>query len=421
MAQQFARLRARTRSALHGLLGWVWPSYPTSWSAVPARLRPAASQIARLTVAAVASYLVADALSPGILDLTAPLTAILVVQASTVGTLQMGLVRVGAVLTGVLVAVGVADSLGLSWWSLGLVIAASLAVARALRLGEQTVEAPISAMLILAVSSPDLAAEVRVVNTLIGTVIGVAFSLVFPVSIPNARATERVRRVARSQAALLEEMALALADRTPHPEEVQAWVEWISDIDRDLTDATAAVKAVEESRRLNPRALATANVHPGLQSALGRLDQCLTAERTLVGVISRESPTDGVDTDRGFGSELRRAFSVVLDDLANALRAFGDLVTAEFGGGKVDRLEESLARTLDIVRETRAVLTELVLLDVDSRQKEGLWMLRGSVPAAVEQILLQLDPEQWERGSEAWLSRRLPQLPIGRRDPDRPR
>jgi hypothetical protein len=64
---------------------------------VPARLRPGASQIARLTAAAVFSYLAANA-SPRILDLTAPLTALLVVQASTLGTLRMGLVRVGAVL-----------------------------------------------------------------------------------------------------------------------------------------------------------------------------------------------------------------------------------------------------------------------------------------------------------------------------------
>jgi hypothetical protein len=88
------RLRTRARSSLRRVLWWIWPSHPASWSAVPARLRPGASQIARLTAAAVFSYLVANAYSPGILDLTAPLTALLVVQASTVGTLRMGLVRV---------------------------------------------------------------------------------------------------------------------------------------------------------------------------------------------------------------------------------------------------------------------------------------------------------------------------------------
>src|SRR3954466_12486065 len=121
--------RGRSRSRTGELIWSIWPSFPVSWSEVPARIRPAVSQITRLTAAAVIAYLVANSVSPGILDLTAPLTALLVVQASTVGTLLMGLVRVGAVLTGVLVAVGIASSIGLSSWSLALVIAASLVLA----------------------------------------------------------------------------------------------------------------------------------------------------------------------------------------------------------------------------------------------------------------------------------------------------
>ncbi len=167
---------------------------------MPARLRRASAQIARLMVAAVVTCVVANAWAPGILYLTAPLTALLAVQASTVGTLRMGLVRVGAVLTGVQVSVVVASVVGLAWWSLAGVIAASMVLAKVLRLGEQTLEAPISAMLILAVSSPGLAAEVRIVNTLIGTVVGIA----------------------RSQAALLDEVARTLASRARHPDEMKA-------------------------------------------------------------------------------------------------------------------------------------------------------------------------------------------------------
>jgi hypothetical protein len=401
------RAQARARSTARRVLWWVWPSYPTSWAAVPGRLRPPATQIVRLTVAAVVAYLIADTASPGIVDLTAPLTALLVVQATTVGTLQMGLVRVGAVLTGVLVAVGVSAWLGLSWWSLAAVIATSLGLAKVLRLGDQSLEAPISAMLILAVSSPELAGEVRVVNTLIGTVVGIAFSLVVPVSIPSARATGAVRQVARSQAALLDEVALSLTDRAPHPEEVAAWFAWTEDIGREVDAAADAVRTVEESRRLNPRALTADVVHPGLRDVLERLDRCLAAERALLVVIGREAPVAGGSGDRSFSLELRRAFAVVLDDVANALRGFGELVSAEFGGGKIERVDELFSRTLDIVQETRAVLTELVLLDVDPRQQTGLWMLQGSVLAAVEEILLQLDLEHVERRGSAWLWRQL--------------
>lgn len=406
-------------SRLRRLMWWLWPALPSTWSQVPARIRPATAQIARLTVAAVVAYLVADAWTPGILDLTAPLTALLVVQASTVGTLRMGLVRVGAVLTGVLVAVGVASAVGLVWWSLAGVIAASMVLAKVLRLGEQTLEAPISAMLILAVSSPELAAEVRLVNTLIGTVVGIAFSLLVPVAIPNARAREGVRGVARSQAALLDEMALTLASRPPDPEETTAWWAWTEHIGGDVAEAGGALQAIQQNRRLNPLALAAPTVHPGLQYALSRLERCLSAERALLTVLSTEAPSGDARQEGQTGAELRRAFAVVLDYAANGLRGFAELVDAEYGAGSVDRVDEAFDRTLDQVREGRAVLTELMLIDVDPREHTDVWMLQGSVLAAVDHVLRQLDLERAERRQEAWLVRR--RMPVRPRLQPRPR
>ncbi|MDQ1531832.1 MAG: hypothetical protein QOE37_1937 [Microbacteriaceae bacterium] len=393
--------RRRARLWLHQIVWWIWPSPPTSWPEVWARLQPAATQISRLTVAAVVAYLLANAVSPGILDLTAPLTALLVVQASTVGTVLMGLVRVGAVLTGVLVAVAVSSYIGLSWWSLALVIAASLVLANVLRLGEQSLETPISAMLILAVSAPGLAAEVRIVNTLIGTAVGVGFSLLVPVAIPSTRASDAVGRVARSQAALLDEVALTLGSRAPHPEEAQAWLDWAEQIGQDIAEASVAVQAVEHTRRLNLRALAARNVHPGLRSALERLARCLAAERALLIVTAKRAPAEQQRSPK----DLQRAFAVVLDDLAGGLRAFGALVNAEFGVATDEPADGAMERTLDAVRETRAVLTELMLLDVDARDGSDLWMLQGSVLAAVDQILAQLDLERDEGAATPWFDR----------------
>ncbi len=395
------------------ILLWLWPELPASWSQVPERLLPSVRNIARLTIAAVVAYVVADSLFPGILDLTAPLTALLVVQASTVGTLLMGVVRVGAVLTGVLVAVVTTTYLGLSWWSLALVIAASLVIAHLLRLGHQTLEAPISAMLILAVSAPGIAAEVRIANTLIGTAVGIVFSLVVPIGIQNAQASQAVRRVTRSQAALLDEIASTLGERAPHPDEVRAWTDWTGDIAAELQAASVAVEAAREGRRLNPRALAAATVYPGLASAVERLDRALAAQRVLVVTIGGRAPGDSSAPAGPAEADLRRAFAVVLDDVATCLRAFGDLVVTEYGRVRADRADEAFDRTLDAVREARAVLTELTLLDVDPRGQIELWLLHGSVLSAVEQVIAQLDVEHAERSTEPWLDRRA--LPVLRK------
>jgi uncharacterized membrane protein YgaE (UPF0421/DUF939 family) len=79
---------------------------------------------------------------------------------------------------GVLIAVGVASYVGLTWWSLGAVVAASLIIGRLLRLGAHLLEVPISAMLVLAVGGAEGAALDRVYETLIGAGVGVAVNVV---------------------------------------------------------------------------------------------------------------------------------------------------------------------------------------------------------------------------------------------------
>ena len=102
------------------LANMAWPGRPTRWRDVPRRLRPTIVNVFRLTTAAVVSYLLTLVVTSGAIDLTGPLTALLVMQASAYSTLKMGAVRVGAVLAGVLVATLVSIWIGLTWWSLGL-------------------------------------------------------------------------------------------------------------------------------------------------------------------------------------------------------------------------------------------------------------------------------------------------------------
>ncbi|MDE9365398.1 aromatic acid exporter family protein [Luteipulveratus sp. YIM 133132] len=399
---RFGELRPRARTALRRLVWRVWPSAPATWSEVPRRLRPEALGVARLTSAAVISYVIADWISPGILDLTAPLTALLVVQASTVSTLLMALVRVGAVLTGVLVAVGITTWIGLSWWSLAIVVATSLVLAKLFRLGPQSLETAISAMLILAVSSgTGLAAEVRVVNTLVGALVGIAFSLLFPVQIPNTTARDAVARVPRELAALLNEVAQTVGDRPPHPEEARAWLDWVNSTGRELSEATQEVDTIQERRRLNPRALAATTIHPELRDSLARLDRCLSAERALVVMVGQQVAEAEDDERRERAGELAKAFAVVLDDIAGGLRAFGDRIGADL----IESADEARERMLDVVEESRAVLAELAMIDVDPRRDRDVWMLQASVLAALDQILRQLDLDHPVETTAAWTTR----------------
>src|ERR1700759_224138 len=109
----------------------------------------------------------------------APLTALLVLQASLYQTSRSALRKVLSVTVGVLVAVGVAEFIGFSWWQLALVIGAALCIGRALRLGGDLREVAISAMPIFASGGPHAAATGRMVHPLVGAAAGLAGGLIF--------------------------------------------------------------------------------------------------------------------------------------------------------------------------------------------------------------------------------------------------
>jgi hypothetical protein len=367
--------------------------------------------ITRLTSGAVVAYLITLVVTEGAIDLTGALTALLVMQASAYSTLKMGAVRVGAVLSGVLVASLLSASVGLTWWSLGVAIAASLLLGKVLRLGDQALETPITAMLILGVTNPDIAAEIRILNTFIGAGVGVAINVFYPPPLPTARAAQALRRVAEAAAAPLDAAGDALADGPVRLADVEGWLDRARAASRRVGTATEIIAMLKDSRRFNPRALGTLDVEPVLATGLDTLEHCLLDIRSLFTVISAEIPAEERPDDP-YGEELRAAFAVVLHDAADCLRAFGSLVVAE-AEQREHETEQALADSLEILRETRAILTELIM--VKAQDNPSAWLLRGSVLAALGQVLARLDLEQ--RASlhrsltEAQLRRPLAHLP----------
>ena len=139
---------------------------------------------------------------------------------------------------------------------------------------------------------------------------------------------------------------------------------------------TETLTWLKDSRRFNTRALGTIDVEPILSSGLDTLEHCLLAIRALFTVMQAEMPASAEPEDP-YGGELRAAFAVVLHDTADCLRAFGSLVVAE-AEGREEETEQALAESLDILRETQAILTELIM--VDARENTSSWLLRGLDP-----------------------------------------
>lgn len=378
------------------------------------RGRRALSRASRLTVPAVLAYVVAHQVFPHSQPLTGPLTALLVVQVSLFATLTTGLERVLAVVSGVVLAVLVSSLVNLTWWSLGAVVALAIVIGHLLRLGDHLLEVPISAMLVLGVSSAESAAASRIGETLVGAGVGVLFTLLYPPPVQTRSAGEAVERVSVCTADVLDRVAGEL----PHASRDRA-ADWLEDVRRLSHHIVRADRALEEagdSRRLNPRAVGTTDAVPLLRRDLDALEHSAVALRQLFrtvndGVRDRTpqpayggpwappdavAPTTALMTD---DTEVRSAFATLVSELAGAMRAFGALAKAEAECG-TDAARERLGEALDALAEARALLAELLL--VDPREDRGQWELHGSLLAAVGRVLGELDIAERDRHRERW-------------------
>ena len=392
-----------TRRRLRPGREWMAPSW-----LLPQPVWPVLVWAARLTTAAVVAYLLTVWLVEGPIDLTGALTALLVVQASATASVRMGVVRVGAVLTGVLVAVTLSSWVGLTWWSLAAAVALALLLAAVLRLGDQRLETAISAMLILGTGGQEIAAETRVLTTLIGAGVGMAFNLLLPPRVPFRAAVTDVRNVASSQAACLRTAAASMDQRPITKGAVSTWLDQARAVAEASARSGVAISTVTDLRRLNPRAIGTPEVEPVLRAGLDSLDRSLLAIRALFSAMLTEAP-EYETPDDGYGEQVRPAFAVLLGYVADSLDAFGALVEAEAESSEVE-VERNLAGSLNDAGEARAMLTELLL--VDPREETTLWLLRGSILSAVDHMLDALKLEDRARLREL-RSRKPPATALG--------
>jgi Fusaric acid resistance protein-like len=350
------------------------------------RGRSAALRSLRLTGAAVASYLVADALLSGAVPILAPLTALLVVEVTLAGSVTSGVQRIISVVAGVFIAVGFSALVELSWWSLGGLIAASIVVGQVLKLGPHLLEVPISAMLVLAVGGAEAAARDRIVETLIGAFVGVSVNLMFPPAVRPGTAAAAVQSLAEEIAELLDRAGAELFQALSQ-EQAFRWLEDARDLTRQVPRVDRALAHVEASRRLNRRALGVPDSQQSLRGGADALEHTVVAVRSMFRSLF-DAIAEGAGADTEQAEDLRLAFAVLLQDLATAVRAFGRLVRAEVDSG-AEVEERALAAALETLLDARARLTELML--VDTGEDRELWALNSAVLETVERMLRELD------------------------------
>lgn len=351
---------------------------------------------AKTTLAAVLSFALAQQLGTSPQPVLAPLTALLVVQLTMYETVAGGFQRVASVVAGVLIAVGVASYVGLTWWSLGGVVAASLIIGRLMRLGPHLLEVPISAMLVLAVGNAEGAALERIYETLIGAVVGVAVNAVIAAPLYMQPASDAIAELAEQMATFLRRLAEQLdagwsrdaADRMLN--EARRLGDEVDRADRTLTRA-------QDSARLNPRGAQAREAQPRLRIGLTGLEHTYITIRNLCrSLLDRTYFVPSEQEETVYDAPVRAALGQVLEAAADAI---GQVAEVTSGPGANDPARSSIRRRDTARSEVDSLLAELHrrrdelagLLLAESTADPAVWQQHGALLTDLDRMRIEIE------------------------------
>ncbi|MEU6478786.1 aromatic acid exporter family protein [Streptomyces sp. NPDC047017] len=348
---------------------------------------PVVVQALRSTVAATIAYVIAKWLSPEPAPLTAPLTALLVVQVTLFATLTTSIRRVNAVVAGVVVAILFSLLVGLTWWSLALVILAGLGVGHLVRVDEFVAEVAISAMLVLGVTTVGSTAWARIVETLIGAVVGMGCNLLLAPPVWTEHAGESIEGLARRMRQLMLHMGEEVAGGTP-VEQAAARLHEARRLDHDIADVDAALRQAEDSLRLNPRVREGLLHRVVLRTGLDTLEICTVVLRVLARTFT--DLTKEREPEPLFSPQAGALVQQLLSEISDAVVSYAVLVTTDVRVS-AESAEDRLAAELRQAAATRDKLAQLLLEEV--QRDASQWQLLGAVLTEVNRILDEMDTE----------------------------
>ena len=249
-------------------------------------------QIAKTALAATLSWELAIRLLHSPLPALAALGAILTVQVTVKQTVTFGIQQVVGVTVGVGGAFAVVGLLGVHAWSVGIVILIALVIGHLLRLGKQVNQVAISALLVLALGTGY--GSVRIVDTLLGAVVGVLVNATLAPPTHVQAAAAEIARVAEDLGLLLADVGKGLRTGWDH-RAAQDWLRRARDLDAARARAGEAVRRGDESLLYNPLARGEAEAVARLTEAHTALEHVATQVRGVTRALADLATAPGLD------------------------------------------------------------------------------------------------------------------------------
>jgi hypothetical protein len=251
-------------------------------------------------------------------------------------------------------------------------------------------------MLVLGVGSlaAESAAWQRIAETLVGAGVGVASNLLWPPRVRARDAGAAIEGMADDLAGLLDragaEMASPSTSGVVLPDRAAGWLDEARRLTHDIPNVGTTLLRAEESRRLNLRAVGTADPGPGLRQGLEALEHSAVTVRSMFRSLL-DAGTGGSWPRGDHGEELEGAIAVLLGEFATALRGFGRLVRADAqpGHGQTPQIA-ALRDGLEGLLEARARISDLILTDDDPVRSE----LNFALLATAKRLSRELDVDE---------------------------
>ena len=363
-------------------------------SALFRRGRKPGLRTAKTTLAAVLSFVLAQKLGTSPQPVLAPLTALLVVQLTMYETVASGFDRVASVVAGVLIAVGVATYVGLTWWSLGAVVAASLVIGRLLRLGANLLEVPISAMLVLAVGGAEGAAMERIYETLIGAGVGVAVNALIAAPLYVQPASDALGELAERMAAFLRRLADQLGAGWSR-EAADRMLNEARRLGAEVVRADRTLGRAQDSARFNPRGAQAREALPRLRTGLTGLEHTYLTIRNLCrSLLDRTFFVPSEQAETVYDEQVRSMLGQVLEAAADAI---GHVSAVTSGTEAQDAARTEVEQRLSELHRRRDLLAEL--LHEESSADRAVWQQHGALLTALDRMRIEVEavvrpPEQ---------------------------
>jgi len=365
-------------------------------SALFRRGRRPGLRTAKTTLAAVLSFVLAQHLLTSQQPVLAPLTALLVVQLTMYETVASGLQRVASVVAGVLIAVGVATWVGLTWWSLGLVVAASLVIGRLLHLGPHLLEVPISAMLVLAVGGAEGPALDRVYETLIGAAVGVAVNVAIAAPLYVQPASDALGELAERMATFLRQLADQLGTGWSR-ESADRMLNDARLLGDEVDHADRTVARAQDSARFNPRVAQAREALPRLRTGLTGLEHTYVTIRNLCrSLLDRTYFVPSKQAETVYDEQVRGVLAQVLQAAADAI---GHVPAVTSGTEAQDAARTEVDRRLSELHRRRDLLADL--LHEESSSDRAAWQQHGALLTDLDRMRIEIEAAVRPAG-QAW-------------------